>query len=98
MIEEEEEALRERFTIVNIALNSTNKITVYIYNFGRVPVTIVGIYVNETPVVIDGGRVEVLVNMVKGISCNTSFNIENKTYYVKAVSLRGGYDEVLWRP
>ena len=97
MLEQEQETIRERFTIVDVALNSTNKITVYVYNFGRTCITIAGVYVNETPAAING-EVEVGVNVVKGISCTTSFNIEGKAYYVRVVSLRGGYDETLWKP
>jgi hypothetical protein len=96
-LEQEQETIRERFIIVDVALNSTNEITVYVYNFGKTCITIVGVYVNETPAAIDGG-VEVGVNVVKGISCTTLFDIEGEAYYVKVVSLRGGYDETLWKP
>ncbi|MBM3897811.1 MAG: hypothetical protein FJ358_04725 [Thaumarchaeota archaeon] len=87
--------LQERYSIVNIAINypSSNKITIWLYNYGDIDTRITQLYIGTSPSTLSNApSLSLPLTVSKGSSASITIDYitsSGQVYYVKAVGEQG---------
>jgi flagellin-like protein len=94
-----EEQARERFAVIAISLEATNRLNLTVLNYGKTDVTVDAVYVAGTAVAtyLGGRGVKVgALNLVFVGFISPALILSGQTYDILVVSERGSRNEIFW--